>query len=371
MRRRRLLVLATYPRSAAATRFRACAYFDALASHGIDAELHPFLDDEFFLAFYRPDARMGKALGLVRASLERVRLLLNRENFDAVFVQREAALWGPAIVETILARVKKIPIVFDFDDAIWVEESSTSRYPWLARLLKAPRKTNQLLRIAAEVIAGSRYLAEYALRFTDRVIVSPTVVSRASWVPLPGRLDGGLGTTDGKPIIGWVGTHSTARFLDIVLPALRTLASEGEAFRLRLVGASRSLPIDGIEVESVPWSEAGEISDFQRIDVGIAPMPDTPWTRGKCGFKQVQYMAVGVPFVSSPVGGAVDIVRHGENGLFANSSDEWRRWLGALLRDRALRARLAQAGRADAEASLCTEAQAEAVIGAIERAMRQ
>jgi len=369
MRRKRLLVLATYPPTAACTRFRACAYFDALANRGIDAELHPFFGDEFFRQFYRPGALAEKSLGLLRSSVERARLLLDAGAFDAVFVQREAALWGPAIVEGVLARVRKIPVIFDFDDAIWMENTGSSRHPWLSRLLKSPSKTRGLLRMASEVIAGSHYLAAYARRFADRVLVSPTVVSCRAWTPLPGRLEGGM-ATEGVPVIGWVGSHSTAVYLDFALPALRALAAAGEVFRVRLVGASRTLQIDGIAVESVPWSAETEIADFQRLDIGIAPMGDDEWARGKCGFKQVQYMTVGVPYVSSRVGGgAGEIVRDGENGLLAGSVDEWQASLRSLLHDRPLRARLARAGRAEVEANLSAEAQADGVVGVVERAM--
>ena len=369
MRRNRLLVLATYPRTAAATRFRASAYFDALARSGIDAELHPFFDDQFFRTFYRPGARVQKAVRLLRASIDRALLFIVGGHFDAVFVQREAALLGPALIEALFARVRRLPLIFDFDDAIWIEDVSVSQHPRLAALLKSPRKTIDLLRMATETIAGSNYLAAYAYGFTERVTVSPTVVSRTTWSPLPGRLDGTFASTSGLPVVGWVGTHGTAGFLDVALPALRVLAEQGERFRLRLVGASREVSIPGVEVENVPWSEASEIHDFQRIDVGIAPMPDTPWTRGKCGFKQVQYMTVGVPYVSSPVGGASEIVRHGENGLLAGSILEWRDGVRALLRDADLRARLARAGRADVESRWCTEVQAQSVVSCVERAV--
>jgi glycosyltransferase involved in cell wall biosynthesis len=168
-------------------------------------------------------------------------------------------------------------------------------------------------------------------------------------------------------VIGWIGTHSTAKQLDMVVPALAELARAGHRFRVRLVGASRELAVPGVEVESVPWSLDTEVEDFQDIDIAIAPMFDDEWSRGKCGFKQIEYMAVGVPMVTSPGGGAREFVEHGVHGLIARSHEEWRTHLGALLTDAALRGRLSRAGRALVEERLSLERQAPVLVNLIHR----
>jgi hypothetical protein len=369
MSRRRLLVLATYPRTAAATRYRACAYFPALERAGIDAELRTFLTDEFASAFYRPGGRVSKALGLVGFSLKSLVQLARTRGFHAIFVQREAALIGPAFIESMLSGPVGLPMIFDMDDALWVTDVAASRNPLAARLLKSPAKTNDLLSRATEVIVCTNYLASYARRFSPRVTVCPTVVSSAVWQPLPGRLDGKFAFNAEVPTIGWVGTHSTATHLDIVVPALRRLADEGHRFRVRLVGAMRTLDIPGIEVINDPWVEKREIDDFQRIDIGIAPVRDGQFSRGKGGFKQIQYMTVGVPMVSSSVGGAQEVVRRGENALIAETDEEWTSGLRRLLTDQSLRAELARNGRALVERELCSEVMEEQVVRVVERAM--
>jgi len=369
MRRRRLLVLTSYPRTAAATRFRTCAYFSALALNAIDADLRPFMDDAFMADFYRPGGRLRKVAGLARFALRRLSELLRARDYDAVFVQREAAIVGPALFETALAKGFRLPLVFDLDDAIWVKTTAASRHPIAARILKSPAKTDSLLKMASEVIASSQFVADYASRFAERVTILPTVVSRETWKPLAGRLEGEFATRDGIPTIGWIGTHSTAPHLNLVVPALQALARDGVCFRVRLVGADRTVPIDGVDVESVPWQMAAEIRDFQRIDVGIAPVHDDAFSRGKGGFKQIQYMTVGVPFASSPVGGVVEFIEHGKNALFATDAASWATQLRALLQDQALRARLARNGRDLVENRLCVEAQAGPLVHAVERAM--
>jgi glycosyltransferase involved in cell wall biosynthesis len=285
-------------------------------------------------------------------------------------VQREAALIGPALVEGILARWFRVPLVLDLDDAVWLRDDSGSRHPFAARLLKHPEKTYDLLKMAREVIVATQYLARHADRYASRITVLPTVVSREAWRPLEGRLEGHFASPPGSvPTIGWIGTHSTAAHLDLVVPALKRLAQEGRRFRLRLVGASRSLAVDGVEVESVPWREATEIEDFRNIDIGIAPVLDNEFARGKGGFKQIQYMTVGVPFVSSPVGGAVEFMRHESNAMVASTDAEWVEHLRRLIDDQSLRAKLARAGRELVCSALCAEAQADAFVGVIERVM--
>jgi glycosyltransferase involved in cell wall biosynthesis len=362
---RRLLVLATYPPRAAATRFRACAYFDALAEAGIEVDFRPFMTDEFMANLYAPGRVLAKGLGMASFAAKRFADLAEAGRWTAVFVHREAMPVGPAVTEWWLARVARLPMILDFDDAVWLEQPH-SRNPLAAKLLRAPSKTATLLSNARAVVAGTEYLAAHAARTCRDVTVLPTVVSANDWQPLPGRLEGALVDPE-VPTIGWVGTHGTAMHLDIVVPALRALAASGRRFKLRLVGASRDLAIEGIAVENVPWSEAREREDFRRIDIGIAPVVDDAWSRGKSGFKQVQYMTVGVPFVSSPVGGAREFVVDGENGFFARTTDDWIRRLGELLDDRALRGRFARAGRSLVESKLSLEAQAPRFVATVER----
>ncbi|MCC6644467.1 MAG: glycosyltransferase family 4 protein [Polyangiaceae bacterium] len=364
----RLLALATYPTGAACTRFRLTAYLPHLRAAGVDVDFVPFLTDEVFRGFYGARGKVDKALSIAAALARRVALLARAGRYDAVFVQREAMLVGPALVERALSEVIGLPLVFDFDDAIWMTDPAqqkVSSAPLAARLLKSPQKTLDIVRRARRVIAGSDHLAGWARRQHGDVVVLPTVVPRDAWRPLPGRLDGAWVDGHDVPVIGWVGTHSTATHLDLVLPALARLAREGRRFKVRLVGASRQLELPGVEVESVPWSLAREIEDFQRIDVGVAPLVDDAWSRGKCGFKQVQYFACGVPHVGSPVGGAGELTRHDDNGLIATTDDEWAAALGRLLDDRALRARLATAARRDVDERLSIEAQAPAFVRAV------
>ena len=345
MRRRpRVLALAAYPDRSPATRFRLTAVLPYLEERGWEVRFEPFVDDAFLRSFHAEGNRLRKASYLASRSLLRLGSVLRASGFDAVFIQREAAFVGPAYAERILHSLKGLPIIFDFDDAIWHLDLARSTHPFAARLLKDPGKCWYTMSRAACVIAGSSYLAGRAREVNANVHAVPTVVSSAEWTPLPGRLAGEL-LNARVPRIGWVGSFSTAHQLELVEPALHRLRSHGYEFEVHVVGAGDDFALDSVAIESRPWRQSHEIQEFQRIDIGLAPMHSEPVYQGKCGFKQLQYMAVGVPFVSSWVGGARDFVVHGGNGLVAQSPEDWYQHLKALLDSRELRARLSRSGR--------------------------
>lgn len=367
MARLRVLALASYPERAACTRFRIGAYRSLLAEHGVEVTVHSVLDDQQFARFYRARGRLDKAANILAGTARQLGSLIDG-NVDVVFVQREATLIGPAFLEWIAARFRRLPLVFDLDDAIWRIPEGLSRHPLATRLLRWPLKTWSIVDMATAVVAGSNYLARAVASRNANVTVLPTVVSRRSWVPLPGRLDGAILGRDGIPVVGWIGSHSTSPSLHLALPALRRLRAAGRRFTLRVIGASEALSLPGLDFEARPWRIEREVEDFKELDIGIAPVLPTEFAKGKCAFKQLQYMAVGAPSVSSPEGGALDFVRHGENGLLAQSEDEWFEGLRALLDDATLRGRLARAGRDLVEQSHSIEAQAPRLADVLRRA---
>ncbi len=369
MRRQpRVLALAAYPGRSAATRFRLIAVLPYLRDRGWDVCFEPFVDDDFLSGFYSKGKRLRKASYLASRSLLRFRSAIAASGFDAVLIQREAAFVGPAYTEFILHSLKGLPIVFDFDDAIWHYDLQRSTHPTAARLLKDPGKCWYTMRRAACILAGSSILAERAREVNPNVEVVPTVVSANTWTPLLCRPKGALSLA-GVPRIGWVGSHSTAHQLELVEPALRRLRAEGHEFEVHVVGAGEGFALETVDTHTRPWHLASELEEFQRIDIGLAPMHSEPVYQGKCGFKQLQYMAVGVPFVSSWVGGARDFVVHEENGLVATGPEDWYRHLKALLQSPELRGRLSRAGRKLVETQYCIERQGPWVAQRFEEAL--
>lgn len=313
-------------------RFRIEQWAPHLRADGIEVELAPFLDLATERAMRRPGRTLAKAWGVSRALGRRLGLLRAARRYDAVYVFREAALAGPPVVETLLAR-RGARLVLDYDDAIWVSYVSPAN-PYLAKL-KFPGKTATLCRIARHVMAGNAYLADYARRFNDRVSVVPTTIDTDRYQPVerpPNRV----------PVIGWTGSYSTAKYLQILATPLRRLRERMD-FRMVVVGAEFEL--DGVDVECRPWDSRREVEDLRDFDVGVMPLLDTEWERGKCGLKALQYMALGIPCVVSPVGVNSDIVRDGVEGFTASSAEDWENTLERLLRDPSLRRRLGQAAR--------------------------
>jgi glycosyltransferase involved in cell wall biosynthesis len=193
---------------------------------------------------------------------------------------------------------------------------------------------------AALVIAGSSELADYASRYTDRISIVPTVVDLERFVfTLPQQ------RADGRVTVGWYGSNSTSQYLHCIVPALQRLAaSHPGKIRFRFFG-DPGLSIDLPDFQALPFRLETEIQDLQAMDIGLMPLPDTPWTRAKCAFKAIQYMALGIPTVVTPIGMAGDLVQHGENGLHATTVDEWVGALDRLIADLPLRQSLALAGR--------------------------
>lgn len=340
----KVLALVPYPLDTApGQRYRWEQWAPYLREEGIEIEFVPFASAELSQTLYRPGLYASKASGMAAALGRRLRDGWRARSFDAVLVQREASLVGPAVIER-LARWRRPALIYDFDDAVYLPYvSPTNRY---LSYLKFPGKTRTLCRIAAAVVAGNESLAEYARRYNRAVSVVPSTVSLRVYRPRTQR-------KPGPPVIGWTGSHSSAQYLPIVYGALRRLRRKRE-FRFLVIGAD-GIVVDGVETECRPWSSEREVEDLWDIDVGIMPLPDEPWARGKCAMKAIQCMGVGIPVVVSPVGVNSDVV-NAERGCLATSEEEWVAALDRLVGDEGLRQRLGAAGREAVATSYSAEA---------------
>ncbi|MEM1024812.1 MAG: glycosyltransferase family 4 protein [Myxococcota bacterium] len=324
----RVLALTKYDRKAASTRQRFELYQPGLAEMGIDMRLAPLLSDAYLEERFRTGQQ--PLFEILRGYARRLWDLTRAQRFDLLFVHSELFPFFPAFGETLMRRVG-IPMVVDIDDAIFHQYESQS-HP-LGRFLLGD-KMKQVFQAATAVTAGSRYLQEYAGQFVERAALIPTVVDTT-------RLRPRAGSKSGAVVVGWMGSPSTAASLSLVDSALTELASSHQ-IRFVAVGSGPLSLSTPAEVRS--WHEAREEEDLRSFDIGIMPLQDTAWNRGKCAFKLIQYMAVGVPTVCSPVGANVDVVTP-ETGLSASTSEEWRRALGTLAGSPELRSRMGSAGR--------------------------
>lgn len=330
-----VLLLSRYGRQGASTRLRALQYLPHLAACGIDVHWAPLLDDAYLETLYGAGERPWPRVA--RAYLARLGQLLAMRRFDLLWIEKELFPMLPASAERLLAAAG-VPYVVDYDDALFHNYDQHPR-ALVRRLLG--RKIDRVMAGARLVITGNDYLADRARQAgARRVALLPTVVDLARY-PAEAVADKPSGPSPFT--IGWIGSPQTAAYLAAVAPALGELLAQPDT-RLVLVGAGRGAP-GNLPAEIRPWTEASEVADIASFDVGIMPLPDAPWERGKCGYKLIQYMACAKPVVASPVGVNRQLVEPGVNGYLATTPADWTRALNQLREDAALRARLGAAGR--------------------------
>jgi glycosyltransferase involved in cell wall biosynthesis len=363
----KVLALASYPVEAAATRFRLQQFVEPLAAHGITLSIHPFLDSQRFKQLYRQKSWLPTAMGLIMSSLRRLKDLEAARRADVILIQREAMMFGPPVIEWLVARVLKRPMVLDLDDATYVSYTSPT-YGGLGKALKWFSKTDDLIRWATVVTCGNRGIAEYVSGKGSQARIIPTVVDTEVFRPVPDRI------ARNPIVLGWIGTHSTFPYLESIFPVLSDLAKD-HRFRLKIVGAGKdNVSVSGVEIENSEWQIDREVEDFQSIDIGLYPIDASlyaGWASGKSGFKAVQYMAVGVPYVATPVGGSAEIGEEGTTHFFATTNEEWHRALDNLLASAHRREEMGCAGRRHVMEHYGLEAQAEKLAGALREAVTQ
>ena len=327
----KLLILAKYGARAASTRHRLLQYIPFLEREGFECDVDSLLSDRY-LARKLDEGRVD-AGEVLRGAVRRLGRLAKVRQYSLVVLYKEALPYLPAFFERALSRLG-VPYVCDLDDAVFHQYD---RHRWRAVRALLGRKIGRVLRGAALVVAGNDYLASYARLFNPHVKIVPTVVDVDRFVPRQGS------APSREVTIGWIGSPSTATYVAERADVWRAVTKTGEA-RLRLVGAGR-IGLPGVAHESREWREDREVADLQSFDIGIMPLRDDPWSRGKCGFKLIEYMACALPVVASPVGVNTRIVAHGENGYLCDTDDEWIARLGSLIRDAAGRRRMGHAGR--------------------------
>jgi len=337
----RVLAFSPIPEEGAGCRFRIAQFVPFLRSAGIEVTLRSLFDTDFFRLVYRPGRYLYKALSFAGLSIKRLDSLRDASDFDVIFIYREMFPIGPAIIERLLAMRGRPPVVFDFDDAIFLPSvSDANRF---ISALKAPGKVASIIRHSDQVIAGNEYLAAYARRFNDAVTVIPTCVDTTRFVPAAARSNNGGGPPR-EPVVGWIGSPTTAPYVRGLTNVLQRVRQQ-HPFVLRISGAGESLEVPGVATEQPQWALGDEVRLFNTCDVGVYPLADDEWSRGKCGFKAIEFMACGVPVVAAAVGVNREIVEDGVNGFLASTEDEWVDKLGRLLADSDLRRRFGEAGR--------------------------
>lgn len=336
----KVLFLAPYPKHRAPNqRFRFEQYLDFLEASGLQYEYHSFWSEEVWQIFYLPGHYIQKFTGLLSGMFRRLLILTRLSQFDFVFIHRESAPIGPPVLEFLIARIWRKKIIYDFDDAIWIRNYSNAN-KGVARWLKWHRKVPHICRMSYRVSTGNNYLAEYARQHNNQVTVVPTTIDTEGH-------HNRIKPIDHEPplVVGWTGTHST-------IPQLRSIENElrelQRTFPFKLLVICNDNPnFDHLDYEYRHWQFEREIEDLLEMDIGIMPLLNSEWEKGKCGFKALQYMSLGIPVVASAVGANCDILTHEKEGFLVpfNHPQEWIHYLSELLQNPNLRQEMGEAGR--------------------------
>lgn len=323
---------------------RSFQYLPWLESAGISVTVTPLFSDKYVRGLQHNTKSLTEA---VSAYAGRIKALLSCNKFDLLWIEKEALPWLPAWLEQALLP-KSVPYVLDYDDAVF-HHYDQHRSALVRRFLSG--KHPALMRGAALVVAGNAYLADFAEQAGAlRVELVPTVIDLDRY-PATGLKPKIADNT--SPCIGWIGQRVTASFLSPYKSLFARMSATGQA---RFIAVGIDAVSLGLPMESIAWSEQTEVQSIASFDIGIMPLRDEPFARGKCGYKLLQYMACGLPVVASPVGVNCQLVEHGVNGFLAETPEQWEHALNTLLADADLRQRMGQVGRKMVEAQFCIQA---------------
>lgn len=325
----RVIGFALYGPMAASHRVRIAQYREGLLAHGINLQVHSLLGDDYLVS--RFNGERIPFFSVLKAAFERAQLLLSKPHCHAAILHCELYPLFPGWLERATLRA---PYIYDFDDAFYLRyrHGNLRSLSWLLG-----DKFDGIIRGAAAVTAGNAGLAAYACNLNSRVFTLPSVVDTAHFYP-------GERSKNSVFTVGWVGSPSTAYYLHSLVACLRVLGRE-QPLRLIVIGGKAPY-IDNVDVVELPWSKSSEVGLINTFDVGVMPLPNDDWARGKCAFKLVQYMACGIPVVASRVGANIQLVTP-ECGYLAETNEQWitalrqlrdrpelRRRMGAASRDR-------------------------------------
>jgi glycosyltransferase involved in cell wall biosynthesis len=342
----KILFLVPYPLGEAPSqRFRFEQYFERLSAAGYSYRVHSFFSAKEWKVLYSKGNTTGKIFSVFSGFIRRLSSLAAASGSDIIFIHREVTPVGPPVFEWIIAKVMGKKIIYDFDDAIWLTDKNEGI---LSRIVRWRSKVKSIIRWSHKVSCGNHYLSDFARQFNTNVVFNPTTIDTSYHLPRKKESN--------EIVIGWTGSHSTLKYLDEIVPVIQHLERKyqgdrvypGGGVRPSLVFVVIANKMPGLPVRSlryIPWNRETEIEDLSNIDIGIMPLPNDDWSKGKCGFKLLQYMAIGIPSIASPVGANMEIISNGVEGFICAGSQQWIEALERLIEDPALRIQMGKAGR--------------------------
>jgi len=319
-------------------RYRCEQYIPYLQKAGFQCVYSPILiSAEEDKAFYSPGNYLTKLGLFAKGAWRRLKDVWRAKDFDLIFIYREAFMTGTTVFERMLKR-SGTKIIFDFDDAIWNPDVSEGNKA--LAFLKKPEKVNEIIALSNLVLAGNQYLANHSLQYNKNVAVIPSTID-LNYYQVPPKAH----TNTQTVTIGWSGSLTTIEHFKVILPVFKQLQQKyGNRIAFKVFGCPEYSNAD-LGITGIKWTPQNEVEQIASFDIGIMPLPDNEWTRGKCGMKGLQYMALEVAAVMTAVGVNTEIVTDGVNGFTASTNEEWFNKLSLLIEDAELRRSFGKAGR--------------------------
>ena len=338
---RRILFLVPYPiGESPSQRYRFEQYFKLLHENKIQYSVQSFLNARNWRLTFQHGFLFSKIVAVSLGFVKRVIALSRASFYDFVFIHREVTPLGSPVFEWILGNLLRKKIIYDFDDAIWLSDG-TQEAPILT-FLKCRSKVRSICSWSYKVSCGNEFLRSYASHYCPGAVYNPTTIDTVHWHN-PDLHRNRARTLD-KVTIGWTGSHSTLKYLKLVEPVLQEIERTFPAVSTVIIADKKpDLKLD--RMIFIPWNIETEISDLMQLDIGIMPLPDDDWAKGKCGFKALQYMALNIPAVTSPVGVNLRIINNGVDGYLCSTEDDWKKTLTSLILDSSLRNKIGRNGR--------------------------
>lgn len=342
-----LILCAHRPGRSPSQRYRFEQFLPFLETQGFTFTWSNLLNEKEDVLFYSSGKLPAKCFILLKCTYIRFKDVLRYKHYDIIFIQREAHFLGTSYFEK-KAFHSGAKVIFDFDDSIWLADTSPGNKKW--EWIKSPTKFYKNAQYAHKVLAGNAYLLEEALKVNPNSILLPTTIDTGWHVPKHELRH--------KEVvcIGWSGSQSTLKHFELLIPVLKRVKEKyGNKIRFKLMGENTFSHPD-LEIESVFWTEKTEVEQLNSFDIGLMPLQDDAWAKGKCGLKGLSYMACEVPVIMSAVGVNTEIIQHGENGFLAKNEEEWVHALSLLIEDKSLRQKLGKSGRIAVEQRYSVEA---------------
>ncbi len=333
---KKILFIIPYPIDVAPSqRFRFEQYFEVLTNSGYQYDVASFWSEKGWHILYQQKNVMRKAIAFFLGVIRRFLLLFQTNNYQFVFIHREALPLGPPIIEYVIAKLLKKKIIYDYDDAIWLPNTSDQNI--LVEKLKYHQKVKTICKWSWKVSCGNSFLADYARKNNNQVFVNPTTINETYHFPISKKV------SNNPVTIGWTGSHSTTKYLNSLVPVFIELMKKHP---LKIIIISNHEPLwEFSDYEFIKWNKKEEIAQLGKIDIGIMPLDDNIWEKGKCGFKALQYMAMGIPAIVSNVGANKTIIDHGVNGYLCDNKQDWEKYLSELIQSETLRKTIGKRGR--------------------------